>query len=148
MATRKPSQKAYFVGAVKQSQDVSFLHCYFPRTLLLVIVQCQDQLFASFIICGSDLLLKKDRLAKFICSFLPKILHRNSPLYTHEVQKRRKNQFFFTNPHSFWFERKKTGSKITGNNLSLVKKYCFYLQEWMSANHLHWVKIHTQGIHY
>lgn len=48
---------AYLVGAVEQGENISFFHSHLPRTLLLVIIECQHKLFSSFIIGGSNLLL-------------------------------------------------------------------------------------------
>lgn len=51
----------YLVGAVQQREDVPLLHGDLTRTLLLVIVQSQDQLLSGLIISWRYLLLlKKD----------------------------------------------------------------------------------------
>lgn len=47
----------YLVGAVEQGEDVSLLHSNFSGTLLLVVIQGQDQLFPSLIISWCHLLL-------------------------------------------------------------------------------------------
>lgn len=58
----KQKASAYLVGAVQQGEDISLFHSHLPRTLLLVIIERQNKLFSSFIICGSNLLLtKKER---------------------------------------------------------------------------------------
>lgn len=48
---------SYLVGAVEQSEDVSFLHGYFSGALLLVVIQGQYQFLSSLVISWCHLLL-------------------------------------------------------------------------------------------
>lgn len=47
----------YLIGAVEQSEDVSFLHGDFTRAFLLVVIEGEHQLLTSLIISRSNLLL-------------------------------------------------------------------------------------------
>lgn len=55
-------RRFYLVGAVEQGEDVPFLHGDFTWTLLLVVIQGQDQLLARLIIGWCHLLLFKQSL--------------------------------------------------------------------------------------
>lgn len=53
----------YLIGAVKQGEDVPFLHGDFARTFLLVVIESEHQLLTGLIISRGNLLLQ-DRAGK------------------------------------------------------------------------------------
>jgi hypothetical protein len=52
------------VGAVEQSEDISFFHGDLSRTLLLIVIESQDEFLPSLIIHRGHLLLKIQRKGK------------------------------------------------------------------------------------
>lgn len=57
----QPVSMPCLVGAVQQGKNVPFFHGDLARTLLLIVIESQDQLFPGLIIHGSHLLLKIQR---------------------------------------------------------------------------------------